>query len=128
MSNNNTSVSNNNATKNRMQTMTLANGGGGGGGTNNNSAGNSNNSGPTDNNNGKSFQIPYPFLPPPQTQAMSAQNPMSPTTSPMLPPSTSMANHANMATVQHSPGSMANARPFSMDRVPVTNMESNNNQ
>lgn len=118
---------NNNVTKNRMQNLNMPNGG-------------NNSSGLTSSNNGKSFQMPYPFLPPPQSQAMSAQNPMSPTNSSILP-STPMANQSSMATVQqqqhhyqqqqqqqHQQQSMAATRPFSMDRLAGINLESNNNQ
>lgn len=108
----NSTIVSNALPKNRMQNMNHVNSG-----VSNNST----------TNNGKQFPIPYPFLPPPQSQAMTAQNPLSPSAnSSMLPPAP-MVNQSHTMVSQQSP--MANTRnSFPTDRTSGTNLESNNNQ
>lgn len=96
---------NSNAAKNRMANMNLVNG-------------SSNNA----SNTAKAFQMPYPFLPPPN-QTLSAQNPLSPTNSTILP--SAMTNPSAMSTQSST---MQNVRAFSMDRVTGSTLESNTNQ
>lgn len=109
--NSNNAAGNVSVTKNRMPNMGLGINAG------NNSA--------VNNNGGKSFQMPYPYLPPPQSQPLTAQNPLSPSNSSMLQPT--MSNQSNLSVAQQQ--SMGNARnSFSLERVAGTQLESNNNQ
>lgn len=119
-----------NASKNRMPTVGMGNvsnnsainrnsvgGGGGGAGT----------GAAVDGASNKTFDA-YPFLPPAPTQPLIAQNPLSPTHSPMRQQQqqSTMSNQTgafSAAQQQHSPRST-----YSLDRIAGTTSQSNNNQ
>lgn len=66
----------------------------------------------------------YPFLPPPPSQPLNAQNPLSPTHSPMRQQQQSpMSNQSMAQQQQHSPRSA-----FSLDRIAGQTLQSNLNQ